>query len=101
MKFYIVCVILISCFSYAYSYVYKAIPRNVDLFSPCENQPENVLDFNGFADLSSFHMDYNENGEIVISGNATTIWDIQPTDSIKVIPDIFYYACRKYSFLHV
>lgn len=44
-------------------------------------------------------MEYNEKGEVIVSGNATTIWNIQPTDRIKVIPEIFHYASRKYSCL--
>lgn len=92
MKFYILCAVLISCKSCICSYIYNAIPRNADVFSPCENQPKNVLDINGAADLSKTHFGYTENGEITCSGNATTIWDIQPNDRISVILDIDFNA---------
>lgn len=51
-----------------------------------------MLDINGAADLSKTHFGYTENGEITCSGNATTIWDIQPNDRISVILDIDFNA---------
>lgn len=86
MEFSVVGALLISCICATYSiYNNKVTFRDVDLFSPCENQPENVLDIHGLFDFSNHHYEFNDNYEIVVSGNLKTVWDIQPTDRVKVI----------------
>lgn len=90
MEYYFVCTILILCISHTYSFTYRFWFQNSDVFSACENQPKNVLDVNGLFDLTNIHSEFDENGELIFSGNFTTVWDIQLTDRIKVIIDYFF-----------
>lgn len=93
MRFYFVCTILILCISHAYTkFDYKSTFQNADIYNACDDQPSNVLDINGMIDFTNFHSDFADNGELVVSGNFTTKWDIQPSDRIKVIIDYFSFA---------
>lgn len=85
IKFYIVGAILIWYICCTHSYKYKLFFRNNEIFCPCENQPENVLDIHGLFDFSNVHMDFDENEDVIGSGNMTAVWDIQPSDMISVI----------------
>lgn len=99
MQFYFVCTILISCFCHTYSYNYKVSLKDSDIFNACENQPKNVLDINGLFDFANFHSQFDENGDIIVSGNITTVWAVQPTDTIEVIIDYFRSTHNIYSYL--
>lgn len=88
MEFHFVCIILILCISHTYTkFVYKLNFQNADIYNACDDQPDNVLDINGMFDYTNFHSDFADNGDLVVSGNFTTIWDVQPSDRIKVIID--------------
>lgn len=105
MQFYFLCSILILCFSHTncrnYKYNYVAALKDSDIFYPCENHPENVLDINGLFDFSDFHSEFDENGVVIVSGNITTVWDIEPTDLIAVIIDLSRIADNEYSYLEI
>lgn len=73
--------------------------KDSDIFNACENQPKNVLDINGLFDFANFHSQFDENGDIIVSGNITTVWAVQPTDTIEVIIDNFRSTHNIYSYL--
>ncbi|KAM8705202.1 hypothetical protein ACLKA7_009630 [Drosophila subpalustris] len=77
-------VILVTNKSRSEAYKHKADLQDDDVFSKCQSQGQNVLDVHGLVDLSDFNIapDFYK---ITISGNATLVWDIQPTDRIEVI----------------
>jgi len=62
---------------------YKFTMEDERIFTACRDEPPEILDINGLFDISqnTFHM--NESG-VTISGNATVIWDIQPSDRVQV-----------------
>jgi len=66
------------------AYKYTTVLQNDEIFSKCENQPDSVLDVHGFWDMSDLSLkpDFYK---VTVSGNATFIWDIKPTDRIEVI----------------
>jgi len=86
----------ISIFLFAFvhfssAYKYKTILQNDEVFDDCPDQPKGVLNVNGLFDMSELHFRL-EGEKVVVSGNATLVWDVQPTDTIQVIfnKQIFY-----------
>jgi len=58
------------------------VPIKDDLLSKCEDKPEmGYLD--AFVDLSNFSRKRGPGG-VNISGNITTIWDVDPSDVVEV-----------------
>ncbi|KAL7729468.1 hypothetical protein ACLKA6_009027 [Drosophila palustris] len=76
-------VILVTIESRSEAYKHKGVLQDDDVFSKCQNQGQNVLDVHGLVDLSDFNIapDFYK---ITMSGNATLVWDIQPTDRIDL-----------------
>ncbi|XP_032579053.1 uncharacterized protein LOC6614346 [Drosophila sechellia] len=70
------------------------VPIRDDLFSKCEEKPEmGYLDV--FADLSNLSSKRGAGG-INISGNATTIWDVDPSDVVEVDVSILKFEGDKW-----
>ncbi|KAM8716333.1 hypothetical protein ACLKA7_003246 [Drosophila subpalustris] len=75
--------ILTGLAHYSSALKYRFVPENDDIFSACPNQPKNVLDLNGLFDLSEIQFNL-ASGFVMVSGNVTSVWNIQPSDRIEV-----------------
>lgn len=64
----------------------RFIPQNLDLFTACPDQPSNVLSIQDAFDFSDLNFEYIDiDNTLLLSGNATTRWDIEKTDRIQVL----------------
>lgn len=64
---------------------YQMLLSDTNIFSECEDSPYSALDINGLFNLDELQLGFKDNSEIIsISGNVTTVWDIQPVDRIVV-----------------
>ncbi|KAH8416702.1 hypothetical protein KR222_008580 [Zaprionus bogoriensis] len=84
----LICAMLITSVIRIEAHNYKLNLLNSEIYEECENQPENVLNINGLFDLSNFHKEFDED-EVRISGNISTVWDIERTDRVQATVDIF------------
>lgn len=58
---------------------------DTNIFSECSEKPPGALDVNGLFNLDELHISYSDNSDIIhLSGNVTSVWDIQPDDRIVV-----------------
>jgi len=90
MWFYrLVLVFLIVYDGFSDSYKYKESFDDDKIFSDCDNQPDGVLNVQGLFNFSEFTFDL-EGDEIFLSGNVTSIWNIQPNDRIQVNSNNFH-----------
>lgn len=62
----------------------KFIPQNEEIFTDCPNEPKNVLNIEGMFDMTYVEMKMNEEYNVIGRGNATTIWNIEKNDQVKV-----------------
>lgn len=64
---------------------YQMLLSDSNIFTECEDLPYGALDINGLFNLDELQLGFKDNSEIIrISGNITTVWDIQPEDRIVV-----------------
>ncbi|XP_034487656.1 uncharacterized protein LOC117791861 [Drosophila innubila] len=90
-KMYILKVTLLLIFGHFISATkYQFVPVNDDIFSDCPNKPNSTLKLNKFVDLSKMRFDGNAD-KIMISGNATIVWNIQKTDRISLTTATYRY----------
>jgi len=79
-------VILFKFVEFSKPYKYKAGFDDEDIFSDCDNQPDDVLNVHGLYNLSELITEYKLDGEqVMVSGNSTTVWNIHPDDRIQVV----------------
>lgn len=74
-------VIIFAICSSALNYIFVA--ENEDFFEDCVNSKSNVLNFDGIVNKSELSFTLHDE-VILVSGNVTFIWDIQPGDRVQV-----------------
>ncbi|XP_068146858.1 uncharacterized protein [Drosophila tropicalis] len=68
---------------------YELLLEDPDIFSPCTEGVPGSVGIGEIFDLSQ--IEYNQDSDVIhVSGNATTTWDIQPTDRIAGSFAIFH-----------
>ncbi|XP_030381246.1 uncharacterized protein LOC115629070 [Scaptodrosophila lebanonensis] len=61
-----------------------------EIFVDCREPPENSLNIHGLFDISNVSLNFN--GDFVhVTGNFTSIWDVEPTDRIALSVQTFQY----------
>ncbi|XP_023165308.2 uncharacterized protein LOC115483536 [Drosophila hydei] len=73
-------VIIFAICSSALNYIFVA--ENEDFFEDCVNSKSNVLNFDGIVNKSELSFTLHDE-VILVSGNVTFIWDIQPGDRVQ------------------
>nr|XP_017031279.1 uncharacterized protein LOC108080887 [Drosophila kikkawai] len=68
---------------------YELIISDSALVTTCKEAAPGRLDIDGFMDLSEISTTLKENG-VVLAGNITFVWDIQPQDRIKAVIKLLY-----------
>nr|XP_016999479.2 uncharacterized protein LOC108058996 [Drosophila takahashii] len=69
---------------------YQFILEDERIFTKCMEKLPETLDVNGLLNFTSIAFDMSETG-VTLSGNATVIWDIQPTDRVQLAANVLYY----------
>ncbi|KAH8421054.1 hypothetical protein KR222_006552 [Zaprionus bogoriensis] len=67
----------------------KFTPQTVEVFSSCPNVPQNVLNIHGMIDLSFIKFEMNDDFSIYVSGNATSVWNVDKNDKIQARFDLY------------
>ncbi|KAH8346877.1 hypothetical protein KR059_001526 [Drosophila kikkawai] len=83
-------VVIFATLSHAKVALYELALSDENIFSACPDTAPGTLDIHGFFDLSECLTTLEEDG-IIISGNTTFIWDIQPQDRIKMVVKLLYF----------
>ncbi|KAH8242756.1 hypothetical protein KR032_001880 [Drosophila birchii] len=75
--------ILLKIVSLSVEFQYEFEFEDDQIYSKCLDNPNGAKGMEGLFDCSDFTMELNEEG-VVISGNLTTVWDVDPTDRVEV-----------------
>jgi len=73
------------------SYKYKYTFEDDEIFNDCQDQPVGVLNVKGLFNFSELTIDL-KGEDIYVSGNVTSIWNVQPNDRIQVISKCFFFS---------
>ncbi|XP_017031277.1 uncharacterized protein CheB98a [Drosophila kikkawai] len=68
---------------------YELILSDSALIAACKEPAPGRLNIDGFMDLSEISTTLNEHG-VVLAGNVTFVWGIQPQDRIKAVIKLLY-----------
>ncbi|XP_033156188.1 uncharacterized protein LOC117138297 [Drosophila mauritiana] len=69
---------------------YELLLEDPDIFSPCTEGPPGSINIHQAVNLDDIVVD--QEGDILhVSGNATVVWDVQPTDRITARLDLFHF----------
>ncbi|KAH8264305.1 hypothetical protein KR038_006358 [Drosophila bunnanda] len=60
------------------------------VITKCLDDPKGFKDMNGLFDLSNLSFELGEEG-VVVGGNLTSVWDVEPTDRIEFRTSTFYW----------
>ncbi|XP_022227956.1 uncharacterized protein LOC111077838 [Drosophila obscura] len=69
--------------------MYELLLENEEVFTECQDNPKGYLNMGGFWDFSAFNLEMVEEG-VILSGNITSVWNVQSTDYIEASASIFY-----------
>lgn len=83
MDFKVIILAVLATLSHAKNATYELVFSDEDIFTACPDAAPGTLDIHGLLDLSEYSSSLVENG-VIVSGNQTLIWDIQPQDRVKV-----------------
>ncbi|KAH8337152.1 hypothetical protein KR059_001897 [Drosophila kikkawai] len=75
--------ILVTIVSLTVEIQYEFEFEDDKIFTKCLDNPNGFKDIEGLFDLSNMTFEWGEEG-IVVSGNMTTVWEVEPTDRIEV-----------------
>lgn len=81
LQYSVLFVILVARLSIALKYLF--VPEYQNIFEDCQAAASNVLNIEGLFDMSELTLTSNDD-TVLISGNLTYIWNIQPGDRVEV-----------------
>ncbi|XP_060647098.1 uncharacterized protein LOC132785122 [Drosophila nasuta] len=66
-----------------------------EIFSDCRDQPDGVLNINGMWDFTELTIE-SQSDQIKVSGNTTSVWDIQLADRVVGSIDVYKFYRREW-----
>ncbi|XP_034138062.1 uncharacterized protein LOC117589901 [Drosophila guanche] len=69
---------------------YEFVLDNEQVLTECQDKPPGALDYDSLFDFSELTFTMGGDG-VTLTGNATTVWDIKPTDRIQGTANILYF----------
>ncbi|XP_062135570.1 uncharacterized protein LOC133845197 [Drosophila sulfurigaster albostrigata] len=87
--------VVVGIVSFTKAHRYLAEYEDDELFSDCPNQPENVLNIHGLANLTELTFTRQQDN-FHVSGNFTLLWNIEKTDRVQGTFVIFKYDRREW-----
>ncbi|XP_051860675.1 uncharacterized protein LOC117566466 isoform X2 [Drosophila albomicans] len=85
--------VVVGIVSFTKAHRYLTEFEDDELFSDCPNQPENVLNVHGLANLTELTFSRQQDN-LHVSGNFTLLWNIEKTDRVQL--DLFKYDRREW-----
>ncbi|KAH8362949.1 hypothetical protein KR084_003659 [Drosophila pseudotakahashii] len=81
---------VLTLISHANGEKYELLVVDEDIFTSCRDPDPGTLDIHGFFDISNFSTSMDADG-VTVSGNLTSIWDIQLKDRVQVTVNLLYF----------
>ncbi|XP_016949890.1 uncharacterized protein LOC108024481 [Drosophila biarmipes] len=78
---------MLTLASHTIGELYELLVLDEEIFISCQDPDPGTLDVNGMINFSNLSTSMDADG-ITVSGNATSIWDIQQSDRIQVTMNI-------------
>ncbi|XP_034662764.1 uncharacterized protein LOC117897820 [Drosophila subobscura] len=69
---------------------YEFVLDNEHVLSECQDKPPGALSYDSLFDFSEMALTMSDDG-VTLTGNATTVWDVKPTDRIQGTANILYF----------
>lgn len=67
--------------------MYRLIVDDPEILLECPDAPEGTLDVHGLFNMDELNIALDDTGEnVYVTGNVTSVWDIQPDDRVEVKP---------------
>ncbi|KAH8281034.1 hypothetical protein KR054_007294 [Drosophila jambulina] len=79
---------------------YELVFSDEGLFTACSDPAPGTLDIHGYVDSSEFSTTLEADG-LLMSGNITNIWDIQPQDRVQVTKNSKGSALTRFNLLRI
>ncbi|KAH8360932.1 hypothetical protein KR200_011852, partial [Drosophila serrata] len=74
--------ILLKIVSLSLAILYEFEFEDDEVFTKCLDTPDGFKDKHGLFDFTNFSFEMGAEG-VVVSGNFTSVWDVEPTDRIE------------------
>ncbi|XP_002137132.2 uncharacterized protein [Drosophila pseudoobscura] len=82
--------ILLIVLHYSMGVVYELLLEDEKVFTECTGKPKGYLNMSGFWDFTDLGLEMIEEG-VIVSGNMTSTWKVDPTDRIEGAVSLFYF----------
>ncbi|KAH8384523.1 hypothetical protein KR200_003491, partial [Drosophila serrata] len=82
--------VLLKIVSISLAILYEFEFEDDEVFTKCLDNPDGFKDKHGLFDFTNFSFEMGAEG-IVVSGNFTSVWDVEPTDRIELRSRTLYW----------
>ncbi|XP_022227946.1 uncharacterized protein LOC111077830 [Drosophila obscura] len=82
--------ILLDLVHFSIEFNYEFVMRDEDVLSECLDKPQGALNANGLFGFSETSFVMSDDG-INLSGNISTVWDVNPKDRVQLNLNVLYF----------